>query len=339
MINFDNKFFEDEYRCDFLVSSEMKRVWASELKVLDLLIDFFKEIDVRYFIEYGTLLGAVRHKGFIPWDDDLDISMLRSDFNKMLQNLDKLPPLLRINSIYTNNMFHTFKAVATNNLYERLTFDEKRNKEFFDCPYVVGIDIYPLDYIPDDKDTALLQKNLYSIAYKLLYKCIEFEEKYDKDIKQKTRNNITLINLIDSENIENGEKSVFLQDLLSLQEYLDRFFKGNIVINTSKPLRNQLALTCENLAQLFSEKDGSHLAYYPYIPTFNSSPWRTKSLYEECSIYDFETTKLNAVKDYDFWLKHNYGENYMTPINCSAGHDYPFYKGQKEYFTFMGYLN
>ncbi len=338
MLNFDEKFFEDETRLGFLVSSEMKRVWASEMKVLDILIDFFKELDIPYFIEFGTLLGAVRHKGFIPWDDDIDISLLRPDFNKMLANLDKLPPIIRINSVYTNTSFHTFKAVATNNLDDKLTFNKERMANFYSCPYVVGIDIYPLDFVSDDKDAANLQKNLYSIAYKLLYRCIELEEKYDSKLKQKTENNITLLDLVNTENIENEEKSIFLQDLLTLQEYLDKFFKGGIVIDTTKPIRNQLALCCESLAQLFTEKDGCHLAYYPYIPTYNSSPWRTKDLYEESLIYKFENMNLTGVKNYDFWLKNNYGENYLTPINCRAAHDYPFYKGQKEYFKYFGFI-
>ncbi len=77
-------FFEEETRCDFRVTKERKKLWAIQL---DLLLKFdavCKKNGLRYQLAGGSLLGAVRHKGYIPWDDDIDVLMPREDYQKLL---------------------------------------------------------------------------------------------------------------------------------------------------------------------------------------------------------------------------------------------------------------
>lgn len=61
-----------------------QQIWATEQEILDVIHQVCTEHGLRYSLAYGTLLGAVRHKGFIPWDDDIDLMMPREDYEKLL---------------------------------------------------------------------------------------------------------------------------------------------------------------------------------------------------------------------------------------------------------------
>ncbi len=77
-------FLDEKERCGYVVSHEMKKVWAV---MLDLLSEFDRicnKYGLQYQASWGTLLGAVRHKGG-PWDDDLDVQMFRDDYNKLCE--------------------------------------------------------------------------------------------------------------------------------------------------------------------------------------------------------------------------------------------------------------
>ena len=78
-------FFNEEIICNFKVTKERKKLFAVLLGIL-LKIDYVcKKHGIKYFIYGGTLIGALRHGGFIPWDDDLDIAMLRDDYDKFMK--------------------------------------------------------------------------------------------------------------------------------------------------------------------------------------------------------------------------------------------------------------
>ena len=70
-------FFKEEVRNDYTVSPEMKKVWAVELDLLDQLDRVCQKYDIPWYLSGGSLLGAVRHQGYIPWDDDIDLMMYR----------------------------------------------------------------------------------------------------------------------------------------------------------------------------------------------------------------------------------------------------------------------
>lgn len=86
-LKFDNDFFNTEVRDGFEISSMMKRAWAAQMEVFQVVSDICNRNGIRYFADFGTLLGAVRHKGMIPWDDDIDISLMRDEYNELIRIL------------------------------------------------------------------------------------------------------------------------------------------------------------------------------------------------------------------------------------------------------------
>ena len=77
-------FFDEEIRNDFRIDTNRKEIWAIGIDLLLKLDEICKKHNLSYWLAYGTLLGAVRHKGFIPWDDDIDVCMPREDYEKLL---------------------------------------------------------------------------------------------------------------------------------------------------------------------------------------------------------------------------------------------------------------
>ena len=73
---------ESEVRNDHLVTKETKKLWFVQMELLKELQRICKKYNIKYYAIEGTLLGAVRHNGYIPWDDDIDVGMHTKDYNK-----------------------------------------------------------------------------------------------------------------------------------------------------------------------------------------------------------------------------------------------------------------
>ena len=120
-----------------LTLTEIKQV---ELGILDYIVDICNKYNLIYYLSYGTLIGAIRHKGFIPWDDDIDISMPRDDYEKFL----KITSSGQINSKYkclvplVDGYYYEFaKVIDTSTIVEEVSVQSTENG--------VWVDIFPLD--------------------------------------------------------------------------------------------------------------------------------------------------------------------------------------------------
>ena len=109
-------FLREELLCDFLVTEERKKLWMISL---DMLLEFdrvCKKHDIKYYLMGGTLLGAIRHKGFVPWDDDTDVMMLREDYEKFktLEYEFQYPYFLQTPQNDPGNLYSTVRIRNSN---------------------------------------------------------------------------------------------------------------------------------------------------------------------------------------------------------------------------------
>ena len=88
-LGFPDGFFNDEIRDEYHVSEKTKKIWAVEMDLLAELLRVCNKYDIKISVFAGTMLGAIRHKGFIPWDDDLDVCMTRDNFDRLLEVANK----------------------------------------------------------------------------------------------------------------------------------------------------------------------------------------------------------------------------------------------------------
>ena len=151
MAEFSKAYFETEIREGFEVQSMMKRAWAGQIEVIEEIRKVCQRHNIKWFADYGTLLGAIRHKGFIPWDDDIDIGMKRDDLQNFIKyGKDELPEGYKILCMDLEPEYDSLIVRVVNST--SISNDAKRMEKYHGCPYVLGIDIFPLDYISRDKD-------------------------------------------------------------------------------------------------------------------------------------------------------------------------------------------
>ncbi|MBP3495884.1 MAG: LicD family protein [Clostridia bacterium] len=175
------EFFEPEYRSGYYVSEKMKKVWAVELDLLKEFDRVCTKHNLAYFMNGGTLLGAVRHGGFIPWDDDVDVIMPRQDYDKLWEiakNEFKEPYFFQ--TALTEKRF--FRAHAQLRRSDTTGFIELDREK--DINKGIFLDIFVLDGVPGTekrkeklKKKIERQKKMLSYKYDVEFSKLNFKRK------------------------------------------------------------------------------------------------------------------------------------------------------------------
>lgn len=145
---------------------EIKKV---ELNILLYIDKVCKDNSLTYYLDSGTLLGAVRHKGFIPWDDDIDITMKRKDYYKLIEIL-KNDPKYPIISYEVNDNYYLAHA----KVYDKRTYIKEKTHVNNRIEYGLFVDVFPIDNQPNNSLKRLLYCNNVRFA-KAKWSAIAFE--------------------------------------------------------------------------------------------------------------------------------------------------------------------
>ncbi len=297
MLDIDEGWFEAETINGYYVPEMIKRSFAAQMEVYEEIRKVCEHHNIRFFASYGTLLGIVRHRGFIPWDDDLDIIMMRSDMNRFLECAKKeLPEEYMILHHSTQTGYRDIMMRIVNS--RSIDWGEDHLRKFHGFPYVCGVDIFALDKMPRDKDmvetmcaVAVAVDNTLALLWSS-----EFDELKVQTVKQ----------------IEEA---------------------AGVSFDWSKPLDSQLLRFTEDVLGMYSqlpESEYDEVVMFASIMHSDVKRGIPKEYFADVIWMDYEgLVKMPAPAGYDAILRSNYGEGYMIP-QIFQPHDYPYFRSQEQ---------
>lgn len=294
------EFFEEEVRHGFYINPFMKRGWAAQMEVLQGIDDICRKYNIRWFSHYGTMLGAVRHGGFVPWDDDMDICMLREDYDHFAEALKQEHTELRLYGLRDDCEKDDFiNLIARVMNSDRVLADRVMLDKYHECIFACGLDIFILDYVSKDSE---FEKNRETLAASIqTFAC-----------------NINEDNTVTDE-IRHGMKD--------LEAIFDRRF------DWKKPLDRQLYQMLDILysgCPTEDRSDGVALLQEVYND-LKKPPFHVKG-YDGYYEVPFEMMQVRLSKGFLEMMKIYY-YNFALYWRGGGGHAYPFYEKQYELFT------
>lgn len=294
-MNIPTEFLRDEVRCGFYIPTAIKQAWAVQLQVLSEIDRICRKYNITYFADWGTLLGAIRHGGYIPWDDDLDICMKREDYIRFRQVADEeLPKEFAIHD-YERKEDHWLFLVRVINR-NQICFDEEHLNKHYNFPYIATVDIFVLDY---------------------LYKDEEEERKRCDEVKY-------LLALTDAIVAGGLTPQAKESELLKLEKLYHTRIDRNL---TPRELGIRLYRLAEQQMARVPEAEADRIGQiFPWV--LKGSKGLPKSYYERMVRLPFEMTTMPVPGYYHLVLQNRYGD-YFKVHKVWGGHDYPYFEGQR----------
>ncbi len=297
MLSFPKEFFEAETREGFLIDATMKTVWAAELEVLAVISQVCEKYQLQWYAYAGTLLGAVRHQGFIPWDDDIDICMLRDDYQRLLEVLPaELPEGFRVSNAMCGQEQTEFWSYVVN--ADTISVEPERLRRFHGCPFMVSVDIFPLDYLAGNREAAEQERALFNLIRKA-------------------------VQLAKAESTEDNAKEL----KKALQGIEGLFHVKPVYPGSREKLVSQLWRLANELCISYGDTKGAYVTNYM---SQRVGFQYDRNWFGDAQYLDFECFQIPVPQNYDAVLKMEFGD-YMTPVRGAQDHNYPFYKKQLQY--------
>lgn len=302
-MNIPGGYLNGEIRDGFYVESTMKKAWAAEIEILNEVDRICRQHDIQYFADWGTLLGTIRHKGFVPWDDDMDITMKREDYTRFCQIVRQEQGELEIINFHTDPEWKDMLSRVING--RSVNYTEEHLRKYHGFPYVAGLDIFPLDYVAPTEEEDKLQCSMISIV-----------EAFSANIRNNTAT---------PEEIEQTTKDI--EQMCGVK------------FNNLEPLATQLLKLGERLSMMYIDEESHAVALMGDHAGPRPLDVYPKEYYSESIYMPFEYTTIPVPVGYEKILIQKYGENYMIPYLGGTNHEYPFYrKQQREVYRQMGII-
>ena len=299
-MNIPVDFFRDEVRCGFRVPTAIKQAWAAQLTVLHEIDRICEGHGISYFAEWGTLLGAVRHRGFIPWDDDLDIGMKREDYIRFRKVADReLPEGYVIHDFERQEGHWLFLARVVNRRH--FSFDPGELTRWHNYPWLAGIDIFILDYRYRDPEKEIARG----------------------------RDTLRLIALADAIVQQRIDASKAQSGLDGVREQYGEEFKCPEKDASARDIGVALyGLAQKQMARCPREESDRLVQLFPW--GLKGAEGLPKEWYDRTVRIPFEFTDIPVPAVYSDILTNRYGRSWMEIRKVWGGHDYPSFEGQKE---------
>lgn len=143
----------------------IKELREIQLDILDKIHIFCSEHNIRYSLGGGTLLGAIRHKGYIPWDDDVDIMLPRPDYNRFLKEFDGRYPHLKIQNAFTDSEY----VMPFSKIIDTRTILIEKQSDNETLKSGVFVDVFPVDGLPPEKELDRFCRKLHKWRRAVFY--------------------------------------------------------------------------------------------------------------------------------------------------------------------------